>query len=120
MRHTARLGPLAAALISVASLGCEGEVSDARPLPSGGNAGDESMDRGGQGAASSGPSDDEMKRANPTLFETALDYFPTAQAAGGPKRLVRLTRTQLDLTTQLLLPGHGKSTAAATMPRDPL
>ncbi len=71
---------------------------------------------------SPGPSDEELRDKDPELFEVALKYFPGQSAAPGKKRLSRLTRTQLDLTTQSLLPeafANGPS-ASATLPRDPL
>jgi Protein of unknown function (DUF1588)/Protein of unknown function (DUF1592) len=61
-----------------------------------------------------------MRAANPTLFDTALRYFPANTPAAGKARLFRLTRTQLDLTTRALLPTHYKAALIETMPRDPL
>lgn len=64
--------------------------------------------------------DDEMRAEDPALFDVATMYFPGTSASGGKKRLFRLTRTQLDLTTQALLPGAYAEPVTATMPRDPL
>lgn len=61
-----------------------------------------------------------MQAANPTLFDTARMYFPSDGGEAARERLFRLTRTQLDLTTQALLPAHYKTTAYETLPRDPL
>lgn len=72
------------------------------------------------GAEASRASDAMMQAANPTLFEIARKYFPEAAATSAPKRLFRLTRTQLDLTTEALLPAHVKTPALQVMPRDPL
>ena len=61
-----------------------------------------------------------MKAANPDLFAIASKYFPSTDAAMASKRMVRLTRTQLDLTTKTLLPAHAKTTAMTALPPDPL
>ncbi len=52
----------------------------------------------------------------------ALGYFPGEARAPGRKRLFRLTRAQLDLTTQSLLPDAyaASPSASQTLPRDPL
>jgi hypothetical protein len=54
------------------------------------------------------------------LDAVATQYFPGQVARGSAPRLSRLTRTQLDLTTQHLLPGHYVETAFESLPRDPL
>jgi hypothetical protein len=64
--------------------------------------------------------DDAMRAEDPVLFDVASKYFPGTRAHGGKKRLFRLTRTQLDNTTQALLPGAYVEPITATMPRDPL
>ena len=64
--------------------------------------------------------DAAMMAKDPELFRLAALYFPGQTAAGGPKRLFRLTRTQLDLTTQALLPDSYMDAAQAALPRDPL
>jgi hypothetical protein len=56
----------------------------------------------------------------PTLSQIAAQYFPGQILANAPKRVFRLTRTQLDVTTKTLLPQHVGTTAVATLPRDPL
>lgn len=56
----------------------------------------------------------------PTLAQIATQYFPGQVASNGPKRVFRLTRTQLDLTTKTLLPKQFSASAVATLPRDPL
>ena len=77
---------------------------------------------GGSGTVGGGPtpSDKMMKDANPDLFAVASTYFPSTDAAMASKRMVRLTRTQLDLTTKALLPAHVKTGALAALPPDPL
>jgi hypothetical protein len=64
--------------------------------------------------------DQAMQARNPELFELAKQYFPGETSSGGQKRLFRLTREQLDLTTATLLPGLGTTSAREAMPRDPL
>src|SRR5262245_29524530 len=66
------------------------------------------------------PADIDRMNDNPELFEIATQYFPGQASRGGPKRLFRLTRQQLDATTAMLLPQHVQATALATLPRDPL
>jgi hypothetical protein len=62
-----------------------------------------------------------MQAANPDLFAIAQKYFPTTTLGYAPKRMSRLTRTQLDLTAKSLLPTFlGATTVAATVPPDPL
>jgi hypothetical protein len=55
-----------------------------------------------------------------TLTQIANQYFPGQAAVNAPKRVFRLTRTQLDLTTKSLLPKQFAATAQDTLPRDPL
>jgi uncharacterized protein DUF1588/uncharacterized protein DUF1592 len=76
----------------------------------------------GGGAVGGGPTptDNMMKQTNPDLFAVASKYFPGTTAAMAPKRMVRLTRTQLDLTTKTLLPAHFKTAAMVALPPDPL
>jgi hypothetical protein len=108
--------------LAAASMGgaCEGSFGEPqRPSETAGAAPD------GPTASGTNPPPTEavdatMRNENATLFEVALRYFPGTTASGGPKRLVRLTRTQLDATTQALLPAYYKNPVAAAMPRDPL
>ncbi|HXU01951.1 MAG TPA: DUF1588 domain-containing protein, partial [Polyangia bacterium] len=76
----------------------------------------------GGGAVSGGPTPaDKMNQAtNPDLFAVASKYFPSTDATAPAKRMVRLTRAQLDLTTKTLLPAHVTTTAMTTLPPDPL
>ena len=70
-------------------LGCVGNIG-----PSGGGA-----SGGGSVGGGPTPADNKMKEANPDLFAVSTKYFPSTVAATAAKRMVRLTRTQLDLTT---------------------
>jgi hypothetical protein len=103
-------------LSAVLLLGCEGAITgpDGALPPSPGPFGPQGPDLNG------GPSDDELRARDPHLFETALRYFPGQAAGAGSKRLSRLTRRQLDLTTSSLLPEHSGTSALAALPRDPL
>jgi hypothetical protein len=67
-----------------------------------------------------GPSDDELREKDPELFEVAQRYFPGETPKAGRKRMFRLTRQQLDLTTQNLLPKAYGASALGVLPRDPL
>jgi hypothetical protein len=107
--------------------GCEGAIGDEAPFAarSGAAAGASSPAGPAIGptsaaAASAQAADTQMRAENPTLFETARVYFPGDAAVNPPERLFRLTRTQLDVTTQALLPAHYTSPASSVMPRDPL
>jgi hypothetical protein len=108
-------------LLCALLLGCEGRIS--------GESGASPADGSGLGGGGTtpvgsfpmnGPSDDELRAKDPELFEIALEYFPGQSAAPGKPRLFRLTRPQLDATTEWLFPGHGVGTALASLPRDPL
>ncbi|MET0285490.1 MAG: DUF1588 domain-containing protein [Polyangiales bacterium] len=95
---------------------CVGELSDPRGLgPSDGPS--EVPDAPDDSSAAA---DDAMQAANASLFDVARKYFPGSEPAGGPKRLARLTRTQLDLTTKALLPDYFEGSALLALPRDPL
>lgn len=98
---------------------CEGHITDAGGGPPEGGG---LVTPSPSGPTEPGPSDEELREKNPELFEVALRYFPGQAAAPGKKRLFRLTRTQLDLTTQTLLPEAfaASPSAADTLPRDPL
>src|SRR4051812_2502162 len=54
------------------------------------------------------------------LAVIAARYFPGQVVANPPKRIQRLTRTQLDVTTKTLLPAYYTTTAMDTFPPDPL
>jgi hypothetical protein len=64
--------------------------------------------------------DQMMQAANPDLFMLATKYFPAQDVGSAPKRLARLTRTQLDLTVKSLVPSYTGTTASVTVPPDPL
>ena len=110
-----RFGHLASAAFLALAAGCTGELVEPK--------GHENGPYGGPGGPSgpSGPSvDDKQRETNPSLHAVATKYFPGQAAAPGSKRLFRLTRTQLDLTTKSLLPQHFSTSAIAALPRDPL
>ncbi|HEX9294382.1 MAG TPA: DUF1588 domain-containing protein [Polyangiaceae bacterium] len=90
-------------VLAALGTGCEGTIGD--PAPTG---------------AGSSPGDPARQTANPSLYAIATQYFSGRTAISAPKRMFRLTRTQLDITTKTLLPAHSGATAAAPMPRDPL
>jgi hypothetical protein len=82
---------------------------------------------GGAGAGAPGlpdpnvaAADAAMRAQNPELFQLASQYFPGTIPTGGPKRLFRLTRTQLDQTARALLPMAATDSVEAALPRDPL
>jgi hypothetical protein len=113
MRARVLLGLLPA----LVGLGCEGSIlGDSKDSPAPGLPGPSTPGPN----LSSGPSDDELRAKDPELFEIALSYFPGQAATAGDKRLFRLTRRQLDATTQAVLPAHSAPSALATLPRDPL
>jgi hypothetical protein len=114
MRHAIGLGTA----LTMLALGCDGQI-----LGSSGSAPNGPPLTDGTPAATpetNGPTDDELRAKDPELFEIALKYFPDQASAPGKKRLFRLTRQQLDLTTQSLLPQQYAVTALASLPRDPL
>jgi hypothetical protein len=104
--------------------GCQGRIFD----PSGGGT----PGVGGAPTPPAGPHppatttaaqmkvDAAMQAANPDLFTKASMYFPSQDIALAPKRMSRLTRAQLDVTTKTLLPTYYGSTALSAIPPDPL
>ncbi len=88
--------------------GCEGAIVSGAGLGGPGNP------------AVVDPGAEERMKANPTLEELAQKYFPGDATGDAPKRLFRLTQTQLDLTARALLPSHAVASISTTMPRDPL
>ncbi len=111
-------------LLAFGLLGCEGQIlgsSGAAASGPGLTGNDPGSSPGSSsGVTNTGPTDDELRAKDPELFEVALKYFPEQVASPGKKRLFRLTRQQLDLTTQNLLPRQYSVTALASLPRDPL
>jgi hypothetical protein len=113
-----------AAVSCIATLAaCTGEIDD-QPRGYGPGGGPGLPGVGGTGGAGNDgmvqDMDEAMRAADPVLFDVASKYFPGTSAHGGKKRLFRLTRAQLDKTTQALLPNAYVETVSATMPRDPL
>jgi hypothetical protein len=105
-----RLERLAKVAILALAAGCTGELVEpgSKDGPSG-------------GGPPPGPTvDDKQRETNPSLFAVASKYFPGQTAAAGRKRLFRLTRSQLDLTTKTLLPDHFSTSAIGVLPRDAL
>ena len=107
---------LGAALLFSLGLACNGQIG----APGGGPGGGTGSSGGGAVGGGPTPADNMMKAANPDLFAIASKYFPSTDAATAAKRMVRLTRTQLDLTTKTLLPAHAKTAAMTALPPDPL
>ena len=119
MMQARLVGAFAAAL----SIGCVGNIGASTGPPSGGGASTGAGGAGAVGGPAGGdklPTDGQMKTANPELFTIAAKYFPGDAAAGAPKRMFRLTRTQLDATAKALLPAQQAASALAAMPPDPL
>src|SRR5579859_1894987 len=104
---------------SAAVLACQGTIYDPRGTgdPTGGGPAG-----GGPtgGIGGNWPGDPGRMTANPSLFAIATQYFPGMNATAPAKRMYRLTRTQLDVTTKTLLPAQYTTTAVTTLPRDPL
>lgn len=99
--------------------GCDGTIAE--PTASAAGAAGFGANAAGSFAGPAvAPADAAMQASNPDLFATALRYFPEGEASEGPPRLFRLTRAQLDSTTQALLPQHYSAGASQVMPRDPL
>jgi hypothetical protein len=61
-----------------------------------------------------------MRAANPQLYAVATKYFPGEGVSSPPRRIFRLTRAQLDITTKALLPSHHRTPAVLALPPDPL
>lgn len=113
-------------LSALLALGCDAHISspEGNPAPDSAAGGTSASGGSGGGAAAplpmTGPTDDELRAADPDLFAVALQYFPGQVATAGPKRLFRLTRLQIDRTTESLLSGAPVASAVALWPRDPL
>jgi len=72
------------------------------------------------GSPGGGGSNSGSPPATPAIAAMADEYFPGTAAAAPPKRLVRLSRTQLDLTAKALLPTLALASARTALPADPL
>lgn len=98
------------------------------PTSMSGASGESGATRGGTGGTSSGQGGSSVGAGGsnggagppPSLDQIATKYFPGQVANNGAKRVFRLTRTQLDLTTKTLLPKHFNVASAQSLPRDPL
>ncbi len=64
--------------------------------------------------------DSELAATDPELFEIARRYFPGDDPSSPRDRLFRLTRLQLDQTTDTILPGVRASSTVDALPADPL
>ena len=106
-------------VLALGLLGCDGHILGASDASEPGLSADPKPGSS-PSVPNVGPTDDELRAKDPELFEVALKYFPEQVAAASKKRLFRLTRQQLDLTTQSLLPKQYAVTALASLPRDPL
>ena len=110
----------ATSMVAALALGCEGKIGAAGSSGAASAvAGSSGVVTGAGGVTGSGGS------GTPTPLDTvAARYFPGQTAGYGPKRMFRLTRAQLDVTAQTLLPKYtgaaGLTTAVASVPRDPL
>jgi hypothetical protein len=133
MQGENRTGPAIGALLLALAAGCRGTISDSSGTGAApGSAGASGTVAGGGGAAGVTPHppattpaeqmkiDMMMQAANPDLFAIAAKYFPATAVSGGPKRMSRLTRAQLDATAKTLLPAFYATTAASAVPPDPL
>src|SRR5436190_9416227 len=102
--------------------GCTGKVGEhSRVIVPGAGPGGTSAAPGAPGSSGAvSAADADMRARDSALFDIAIKYFPGQDASGAKPRLFRLTRTQLDATTQALLPGSYMDALAGVMPRDPL
>lgn len=120
-------------VLAVLGLGCEGTIVNPTEAGAGarsiaGNANGAASDGGGAAATNQGGAPSASGSTSsagtsgevPTLTRVAGQYFPTESTSYASKRVLRLTRTQLDVTTKALLPKHFAASAVASLPRDPL
>ncbi len=91
--------------------GCTGTIH--QTIGSGGSG----VDPGSPSGAGSNPGNPP---ATPAIAAMANEYFPGTADVAPPKRLVRLSRTQLDLTAKALLPTLTLASARTSLPSDPL
>jgi hypothetical protein len=85
-----------------------------------GAGGSDAAISGSTGVGAGSPGDPANLASNPSLAEIATRYFPGQVAVPAPKRVFRLTRMQLDNTTQALLPDAVDASALSTLPPDRL
>lgn len=105
-------------LLLLTAAGCQGQIlePEASPFQAGRSSGAPTAT-----AQNQQPAVDVAELTDDVSLQmAALRYFPNAVSSGGHARLFRLTRTQLDLTTQSLLPKAYKTKALSVLPRDPL
>lgn len=97
---------------------CDGSVFG--PAAVGAASGPQPTLPSGQRPATPEPTDEQMQSADPGLHALAVKYFPGDETQLAPKRLARLTRAQLDATTQSLLPSAYAASVSTAMAKDPL
>ena len=97
----------------MACAACSGKIDGPREIP-------RSAIIGAPATSSPSVADPQMRAEDPALFDLSTQYFPGTTASGGKKRLFRLTRDQLDLTTRTLLPGSYAASVSSVVPSDPL
>jgi len=113
----AAAGGAGSSIGSGGTVGTGGTVGAGGTTGTGGSAAASPAGSGGTNGTGAGPGDASGGAgAKPTLAQVADQYFPN-QAASAAKRVFRLTRGQLDITTKTLLPG---TMVEANLPRDPL
>ena len=103
-----------ASIIAVLGGGCVGQIGGP------GGAGSIGAASGRAASSGSGAGGAGAAAGALTVAEAAAAYFPGQAEQNAPARVVRLSRTQLDLTTKALLPNVVLPSAAAMMPSDPL
>jgi hypothetical protein len=110
----------AAPIIAALGAGCVGQIGGTGGAGNAGATSGSGASSGGAASSGGGASGAGATGGAPTLTEIAARYFPGQAEQNAPARVVRLNRTQLDLTTATLLPKLAIYSAAATMPSDPL
>jgi hypothetical protein len=97
------------------AVGSGGRDAPGTPQPGSPNPGGGASAQGGTTGAGG-----STAAGNPTLAQIATQYFPGQAAVPAPKRVFRLTRTQLDNTTRSLLPEAFETSAVSALPPDRL
>ena len=109
-----------APIVAALGAGCVGQIGGPGATGSVGSASGSAASSGGAASSGSGAGGAGAAGGALTLADIATRYFPGQAEQNGPARVVRLSRTQLDLTTKTLLPNVALPSAAAMMPSDPL
>ncbi|MFM9942575.1 MAG: DUF1588 domain-containing protein [Hyphomicrobiaceae bacterium] len=66
------------------------------------------------------PAEQHLQALDPALYEAARTFFPSDESGLPPRRIFRLTRDQIDVTVEALLPKVAKRSVKTAVPRDPL